>query len=158
MRLVERLSDHYRINITNRFIRPALLHLPLDQGTWDLIEILTEKYEQFRYQGFPLDELYRQIAALARFVSACRRDVVPGLRYRLSGGPSSGPDKVLRDMAVNTFSANLQLFAEQLSELYNRVMDFDMMIATKDRRPLCQEVPEFSDLNESILGDSSVII
>ncbi|MDR0496957.1 MAG: hypothetical protein LBH42_05020, partial [Treponema sp.] len=52
IRLIERIGEHYRTNISNRFIRPTLLTLPLEKSTWDSIEMLTEKLEQFRYQGF----------------------------------------------------------------------------------------------------------
>jgi hypothetical protein len=94
MRLIEQISEHYKTNISNRFIRPALLQLSLDKPTWDNIEDLTEKFDQYRYQGVHLDELYRQIIAIARFVYATRHEVAPNLRHRLNVG-GSGADKVL---------------------------------------------------------------
>ncbi|MCL1930936.1 MAG: hypothetical protein FWF55_03915, partial [Treponema sp.] len=93
MRLIERIGEHYRTNISNRFIRPALLQLSLDKMTWNQIETLTEKFEQFRYQGLQLDELYRQVAAAAKFVSATRREVAPSLRARLSSERTAGADR-----------------------------------------------------------------
>jgi hypothetical protein len=148
MSLVERIGEHYRANIANRFTRPALLQLQLDKTTWNLIETLTEKFEQYRYQGFQIDELYRQVTAAAMFIAATRREVAPSLRYRMSGG-SSGPDKVLRDMAVNAFSPNLNLMADLLGELYNRLKTLDMA-ASKDKRPLYQQLPELYGLEEII--------
>lgn len=149
MSLVERIGEHYRTNIANRFIRPALLQLPLDKTTWNHIETLTEKFEQYRYQGFQLDELYHQVTAVARFVAATRREVAPSLRFRLSSGGSSGPDKVLRDMAVNAFSSNLNLMADLVSELYSRLKALDAA-TSKDRRPLFQQLPELYGLEEVI--------
>jgi hypothetical protein len=151
MRLIERVGEHYKTNISNRYVRPALLQLQLDKTTWDHIESLTEKFEQYRYEGFHLDELYRQIASTARFVAATRREVAPSLRYRLSDGGSSGPDRVLRDMAVNTFSSNLELFAKLLCELYNKVKDIDAANAT-NKRPYYEQAPEFGDLDDLILN------
>jgi hypothetical protein len=151
MRLIERIGEHYKTNISNRYIRPALLQLPLDKTTWDNIESLTEKFEQYRYEGFHLDELYRQIAATARFVVATRREVAPSLRYRLSEGSSGGSDRVMRDMAVNTFTANLELFAKLLCELYNRVKDLDSVHAS-NKGPLYRQMPEFGDLDDLILN------
>jgi len=55
-RLIERIGEHYRTNISNRFIRPALLQLPFDNQSWDLMEDLTEKAPT---QAIHLDELYR---------------------------------------------------------------------------------------------------
>jgi hypothetical protein len=149
VRLVERIGEHFKMNISNRFIRPVLLQLPLDKQAWDLIEILTEKLEQYRYQGFHFDELYPQVAAAARFVSLCRKDVIPTLRYRLSGG--SGSEKVLRDMTVNNFASNLQLFADLLNELYVKLVELDKR-ASKGRVPLYMQIPELQDIGRQLTG------
>jgi hypothetical protein len=151
VRLIERISEHYRTNISNRYIRPALLQLPLEKQTWDLIEILTEKTEQYQYQGFHLDELYRQIAAAARFVSLTRRELVPSLRNRLSGGSNAGPDKVLRDMAVNNFGSNLQLFADLVNELYINLVELDKL-DSKGHRPLYLQIPELQEIGRMLVG------
>ena len=151
VRLVERIGDHYRANISNRFIRPTLLTLPLEKQTWDLLETLTEKIEQYRYQGFQLDELYHQILAASRFVSVTRRDLAPSLRNRLSG-VGSGPDRVLREMAVNNFSSNLQLFADLVNELYVCLVDLDRESA-KGRRPFYLSIPELGDVGRMLIGN-----
>ena len=150
IRLIERIGEHYRANISNRFIRPALLQLPLEKQAWDNIEILTEKLEQYRYQGFHLDELYRHVAAAARFVALTRRELVPSLRNRLVGS-SSGQDKVLRDMAVNNFGSNLQLFADLVNELYVCLVELDKVEA-KGRRPLYMSIPELQDIGRLLVG------
>ncbi|MCL2205858.1 MAG: hypothetical protein LBG93_07720 [Treponema sp.] len=151
IRLIERIGEHYRSNISNRFIRPALLQLPLEKQSWDLIEVLTEKIEQYRYQGFHMDELYRQIIAAARFVSYTRRELVPSLRGRLTGS-STGADKVLRDMAVNNFGSNLQLFADLLNELYVSIIELDKLEA-KGRRPVYMSHPELKDIGRMLVGN-----
>jgi len=151
MRLIERIGEHYTTNISNRFIRPALLQLSLDKMTWTHIETLTEKFEQFRYQGLQLDELYRQVAATAKFVAATRREVAPSLRQRLSGERTSGPDRVLKDMVVNAFSANLTLLAEMLGELYERLKELDV-VYTKDKRPLYQQSSEYDNIHDLLNG------
>ncbi|MDL2229025.1 hypothetical protein LJC14_02125 [Treponema sp. OttesenSCG-928-L16] len=150
IRLIERISEHYRTNISNRYIRPALLQLPLDKQTWDLIEVLTEKIEQFRYQGFHLDELYRQIASAARFVSVARKELVPGLRNRLGGSPASS-DRVLRDMAVNNFGSNLQLFADLLNELYVKLVELDKK-ESKGHLPVYAQIPELQEIGRQLVG------
>jgi len=151
IRLIERIGEHFRTNISNRFIRPALLQVNLDKTTWTHIETLTEKFDQFRYQGLQLDELYRQVAATAKFVSATRREVAPTLRQRLSGERTSGPDKVLKDMVVNAFSSNLQLLAEMLDELYERLKELDV-VNTKDKLPLYQQTSEFASIKDMLFG------
>lgn len=151
VRLLERLGEHYRSNISNRFIRPALLQLPIEKQNWDLIEALTEKVEAYQYQGTHLDELYHQVIAAARFVSITRRELVPGLRNRL-GGSSSGQDRVLRDMAVNNFASNLQLFADMVNELYITLVELDKIDA-KGHRPLYLSIPELQEIGRLLIGN-----
>ena len=151
MRLIERIGEHYTTNISNRFIRPALLQLSLDKMTWTQIETLTEKFEQFRYQGLQLDELYRQVAAAAKFVSATRREVAPSLRQRLSGDSLSAGDRVLKDMVVNNFSANLAQLAEMIGELYEKLKEFDVT-NTKNKVPLYQQSSEFDSIHDLLNG------
>lgn len=151
LRLIEQISMHYRTNISNRFIRPALLQLSLDKTTWDMIEALTEKFEHFRYQGFHLDDLYRQLAAAAKFVYATRNEIAPTLRYRLASAGSSGAEKVLRDLAVNNFSHNLKVFSDLLYELYIKLAEIDITFS-KGKRPLYEQMPELGDIGVQLTG------
>jgi hypothetical protein len=152
MRLIENIGDHYRTNISNRYIRPALLHLSLDNQAWDLIENLTEKSEQYRYQGFHLDELYRQLAAAARFVALARRDLAPTLRVRLGAlAKGNDSDRVLRDMAINNFSSNLRLFSDLVNQLYVKLVELDKENAA-GRVPLYQQIPELAEIGRMLVG------
>jgi hypothetical protein len=146
--LIEQIGEHYRTNISNRFLRPVLLQLQIDKSTWDQVEILTEKMEMFRYQGFHLDELYRQIASCARLVQAARHEMVPTLRSKLSSGPD-GPDKVLRDMAANNFMSNLQVFANRLNELYKALVEMDRA-ESKGKLPVYTQIPELFDISRQL--------
>ncbi|MDA8427077.1 MAG: hypothetical protein M0Z80_13165 [Treponema sp.] len=126
--VIESIGDHYRTNISNRFTRRALSSMTLDPGTWNLIEELTEKAENYRYQGYHLDELYSQILAAARFVYQAKRQILPNLRYLASGSVGSRmaeTDTVLREMAVNNFGPNLKILADKLNELYVKVAALD---------------------------------
>ncbi|MCL2008372.1 MAG: hypothetical protein FWG77_09830 [Treponema sp.] len=149
VRLVERIGEHYKTNISNRFLRPALLQLALEKQTWDNIETLTMKLEHFRYQGFQLDELYRQILASARFVALARRELLPNLRHRIMG--DAGADKVLRDMAINNFNSNLQVFADHVGELYQNLLRIDNF-RSKGRRPVHETIPEMIEVGSMLSG------
>jgi hypothetical protein len=151
IRLIERIGEHYRSNIANRFIRPALLQLQIDNQAWNLIEILMERGDQFRYQGYELDELYRQIAAAADLVFQDRTNLIPGIRNRQSIGAMTGPDKVLRDMAVNNFASNLQVLADLLNELFMLLVEADKVQA-RGRKPLYAQMPEVADLGQRLIG------
>ena len=151
IRIIEQIGEHYQTNISNRFLRPILLQLQIDKNTWDLIELLTEKMELFRYQGFHFDELYRQIAACARFVEAARSGLIPNLRTKLSNVPS-GPDKILREMAASNFSSNLQVFADLLHELYITLVELDKKASVKSLRPVYVQIPELSSVGRLLVG------
>jgi hypothetical protein len=151
VRLIERIGEHYRANIANRFIRPLLLQLPMDKMAWDELEVLTEKMDQYRYQGFDMNDLYRQIISTARFVSLIRRELIPGLRQRVAAVRISGTDKVMRDMAVNNFNSNLQVFADLVNELYINLVELDKAKA-HGHMPLYAQIPELRDIGIELIG------
>jgi hypothetical protein len=147
IQMVTQLGEHYRTNIDNRFVRPALLQLSLDKNVWDSIEALT-KNSQAVYQGFALEQLYREIAAAAKLVYLARRDLAPNLRNRISSmGGGAGSDRVLRDMAVNNFRPNLNVFAEMLNKLYTTLVTMDESDQKNGRQPLYTQMPEMVDVN-----------
>lgn len=148
--LIERIGSHYRANISNRFLRPILLTLQLDKLTWDQVEFLTEKEEVFRYQGFHLDELYRQIVACARLVESARSGIAPTIKSRLNAVPA-GSDKILRDMAANNFASNLQVFADMLNELYLNLTEIDDKSAGNNK-PVYTQMPELSGIERLLTG------
>jgi hypothetical protein len=151
VRIIERISEHYRANISNRFIRPVLLQLPLEKQVWDQIELLTERVNHFQYQGYLLDELYRETAAAARFVAEARSDIVPTLKRRIEKTRISPSDKVLQDMAVNAFESNLRLFADLINELYISLVEVDKKNAG-GYRPLYTRMPELQDIGSLLVG------
>jgi len=151
LRLIKQLVNHYHTNISNRFIRPVLLQIPFDDVLWNQIESITERSDQIGYQGYNIDDLYRQIAALCQFVYAVRREVAPTLRYRIGNNYSDKMDKVLRDMAVSNFSSNLQVFAGLIYELYTKLVEIDTASA-KGKRPVYKQYAELDDIQEKLLA------
>jgi hypothetical protein len=146
LQMVERLGEHYRTNIDTRFIRNALLQLPLEKKQWDLIEDLTSA-NQPRFQGFMLGTLYRQLAAVAKLASLARRDLVPNIRNRVAVlGSSSGPERILRDMAVNAFGTNMDIFMQMTNQIFATLVDLDKADQKNGRRPLYTQMPELVDL------------
>lgn len=150
IRLIEQISEHYRTNISNRFLRPVLLQLQIDKSTWDQIELLTEKLDLFHYQGFHLDELYRQIAACARFVETARNNLIPTLKAKLSNFPNSH-DKTLREMAASNFESNLKVFADLLNQLYLGLVDVDKASAGKGQ-PVYTQMLELHSVGRLLVG------
>ena len=147
IRLIERIGEHYRSNISSRYIRPALLQLPFDNQSWDLMDDLTEKPPA---QAIHLDELYREIMAAAHFVAIVRREL-PSIRSRVSRSDHTSSDKVLREMAVNNFASNLQVFADLLNELFIKLVEIDKAGA-KGKMPLHARMPELTNVGRLLVG------
>jgi hypothetical protein len=125
------------------------MQLPLDPQDLVQVEMFTQK--QGQYLGFDLEELYRQIAASARFVSMVRHDLLPVLRNRLGGGATE-QQKVFRDMAVNNFGSNLKVFADLINELYVVLVDLDKQESKGRRLPLYMQMPELVDIGRTLVG------
>jgi hypothetical protein len=151
IRLIDRIGQHYRSNIANRFIRPFLLLLPIDNTAWNTIEDFMEKESRFSYQGVELEDLYRQIAAAAQFVFLARRDM-PSIRSRQDTGHSlSEPDRVLREMTLNNLNSNLKVLADLLYELYIKLVELDK--AKNPRNPLYSQIPDLVDIGHRLIGN-----
>jgi len=149
---VEGIGEHFRTNISNRFTRRGISSLVLDPGTWNLIEELTEKLENYRYQGYHFDEIYAQIIAIARFVYQARRDLLPNIRFLASGGSDhvGASDKVFRDMAIANFGPNLKILADKVNELYIKVVTIDKENAAP-KSPVFTQIPELKELGRYLV-------
>jgi hypothetical protein len=140
---IEQLNDHYHANIANRYMRPLLLQLPIDKWIWDSIDSFSQIVEHLQYQGFAVDDLYRHILAIAHFVDITRRQLLPVLRGRATG--LSGPDKILMNMAINTFPSNVAILADSAKNLYYKLMEFDKSNA-KNGPPIYLQYPELESV------------
>jgi hypothetical protein len=150
LQMVEKLGEHYRANIDTRFIRGALLQLPVEKKQWDLIEDLTSA-SQSCFQGFTLSTLYCQLAAVAKLASLARRDLVPNIRSRVPAlGSNSGPERTLRDMAVNTFETNMDIFMQMTTRIFAALVELDKADQKNGRRPLYTQMPELVDLIKTL--------
>ena len=59
---------------------------------------------------------------------------------------------MLREMAVNNFSSNLQVFADLVNELYVCLVELDKESA-KGHRPQYMSIPELSDVGRMLVGN-----
>jgi hypothetical protein len=160
-RIVEKVGDHYTNNVANRFIRKALMILELQQAEWDRLDNLTAKSEYYKQQGFQFDELYEMIIAAAQFIYQARVRIVPNARSVISqqGGDSftakrqpGGPDqdRVLRDMAAQTFPVNLGIFSDLVNELYMKTTALDRA-AHEKKRPVYERIPELKEIGRYLV-------
>ena len=143
IRIIEQSSYHFHLNIANRVLRPFILQLNLDAETWKYLETYTENLEMYRYSGYELGELYRQIAACARFVKSLRDGFLSIKNQIISN--KNAPDKVYRDMTVNNLPNNVKIFADFLNELYSLLVDIENECG--NRPPVHTQIPELENLS-----------
>jgi hypothetical protein len=149
-RLIEKIGDHYQNNVSNRFIRKALVVLELQQSEWDRLDNLTSKAEYYKQQGFQFDELYEMILASAHFVHQARMKLLPNLKGMIAQGGTE-QDRVLRDMAAQNFPVNLEIMSDLINELYMKVAGIDKASHEK-KRPVYERIPELKDLGKYLVN------
>ena len=149
--IIDRISEHYNQNIANRYIRKVFSELTIEKGSWEKIEKLTESSEYTRMQGYSFNEMYDSIYALATFIKKVRVDIAPNLRFMLGNARPTGNEKLLMDMAVINFDANLGLLADMVNELYMKTIELDRTEAA-GRAPIYTRMPELNDIGRMLIG------
>jgi hypothetical protein len=150
-RIVEKVGDHYINNVSNRFIRKALMILELQQAEWDRLDNLTSKSEYYKQQGFQFDELYEMVLAAAHFIHEARVKMLPNIRGMLGAG-SNDQERVLRDMAAQNFGVNLKIMADLVNELYLKTTSLDKA-AHEKKRPVFERIPELKELGKMLVTE-----
>ena len=156
-KIVQKISDHYQNNISNRFMRKALLILELPQSEWDRLDGLTAKSDYYKTQGFQFDELYEMVLAAAHFIYQARQKLIPNLKAIVQSaraargreGPSD-KDMILRDMAVHNFPVNLGILTDLINELYVRTASQDRQAHGK-KPPIYEKIPELKELGRYLV-------
>jgi hypothetical protein len=158
-KLIEKIQNHYQSNLNNRYTRKALLLMKVPRGTWDAIARLTEKSDLYKVQGYQYKELYEMIHAAALFVHHARIEVTPRLKSLVAGGAetlfsrsraSTDKDRVLLEMAVNNFPANLGVFADLINELYLRTVALDKEEHVGEKA-VYERMPETQELGRLLI-------
>ncbi|MGD0725838.1 MAG: hypothetical protein ABSB63_09775 [Spirochaetia bacterium] len=149
-RIIEKVGDHFLNNVSNRFIRKALVVLELPQAEWDRLENLTNKTEYYKQNGFSYDELYEMVLAAAHFISQARQKMVPNIKGMLAQAVTE-KDKVLRDMAAQNFPVNLAILSDLINELYMKTTELDRSEHEK-KRPVYERIPELKEIGKLLVS------
>lgn len=144
-----KVADQYNMNIATRFLRPLLTGILAEDGLSRVISALTEQTDTAVTQGVHLDELYLQILSMARFIYLVRTNVLPNIRT-LAGPPANDMNRIYRDMALNNFSANINVLADLVNDLYLKAVDYD-----KAKSPnghfVYQDIPGFTEIGRYLV-------
>ena len=140
------ISKHYTQNIATRFLRPIFVGIFSDVNLMHNIADLTEHTRDFILQGQSLYDLYTQIFSMANFIFLVRRDILPNL-HNLSAANTQNAkeDKVYRVMAFSSLPLNINILADLLCELYEKLVDYDKAHSMRSRTVLSQfsQAPTF---------------
>ncbi len=146
---IKKLGVHYRNNIDNKYIKKAFNVLQIDTTTWELIRDLTKETDYT--QEYRLDELYERILAVAEFVYKARQQIVSNLRnFAERGGPLSGNDKLMQDIAISNFSANLGILSDLVYDLYLKAVEIDKRENEKTKK-VYERTPELGQLGKWLM-------
>jgi hypothetical protein len=157
--ILAKISEHFKNNITNRFLRKALLVLEIPQSTWDRLDGLQERAIYGKVDGYQLQELYEIVICAASFIHLAKKDILPRLKGLVQGNAASvlakggkepESDKILREMAISNFSSNLGIFADMVNELYVKSIALDKE-ANKNRPSIYEKIPELKQVGQYLV-------
>ena len=146
--IFEKLDDlkkQYESNMSNSFIRAALISLDLPYEIRSGIEGITDKLDYYKNQGYRFEELYNGIYGMSLFIYKARIQVVPGLKKSPSLSDVSPSERVLASMAADNLNANLNILADRLNDLYLKVVRLDVE-SHKVKCPVYTRMPELEKI------------
>jgi hypothetical protein len=155
--IIAKINEHFKNNITNRFLRKALLVMEVPQSIWDRLDGLQEKVAYGKVDGYQLQELYEIIISAATFIHKAKKDILPRLKSLVAGnvglakdGKEPESDKILREMAISNFSSNLGIFADMVNELYVKSIALDKE-ANKNKHCIFEKIPELKQIGQYLV-------
>lgn len=149
--IIERLAGHFKSSINNSYVRSALISMDLPPNTRLAMQPLTEKVDSYKLHGYRFDELYAGIIALATYIYKVRKDIYPYLRNSLSS-KAHGDEKILQLMAVDNLKTNMSVLADDVSDLYMRVVQLDKD-SHKVKPPVYERIPELQTLGQMLTSE-----
>lgn len=149
--IIERLAQHFESSINNSYVRSALISMNLPPNTRLAMQPLTEKVDNYKLHGYRFDELYSGIIALATYIYKVRKEVYPYLRNSLSG-KSAGDEKILQMLAVDNLRTNMSVLADDVSDLYMRVVQLDKD-SHQVKRPVFERMTELQTLGQLLTSE-----
>ena len=117
---LELMANHYKHNVASPVIKGEFPSLKLARRDWDEIELITERQELYRYQGYYLDDLYLKLLALARFVKHAKTQWGSNVKNLVATRYASRPasERTNAVMVAGNFVPNLSLLGEMVLELF----------------------------------------
>lgn len=145
--LINKIAASFNTLMNARFVRSAYESMDLSHGTRGIIDNFVQENAYYRANGYLLAELYNAILAMAEFVYKSRTELLPNIKYFLSGAKINDSEKLREEMAADNFKANLDIMADQIHSLYIHIVQVDKDSHTV-KTPVYQRIPELSRLGQ----------
>ena len=150
---IDRIADHVDTILNNVFIRKALTRIVLSHEYQAGMDILLSRSEAYKINGYLFDEIYRGVLGLAIWSYRARTEVLPDLKYHLSGESMPEMDRIREQMALENLKSNLNILADAINNLYVKTVSADKA-SHKRKPPVYQRLKELENLGQLLTSDT----
>ena len=150
---IDRIADHVDTILNNTFIRKALTRIVISHEYQAGMDILLSRSEAYKINGYLFDEIYRGVLGLAIWSYRARTEVLPDLKYHLSGESMPEMDRIREQMALENLKSNLNILADAINNLYVKTVSADKA-SHKRKPPVYQRLKELENLGQLLTSDT----
>lgn len=150
---IDRIADHVDTILNNTFIRKALTRIVISHEYQAGMDILLSRSEAYKINGYLFDEIYRGVLGLAIWSYRARTEVLPDLKYHLSGESMPEMDRIREQMALENLKSNLNILADAINNLYVKTVSADKD-SHKLKPPVYQRLKELENLGQLLTSDT----
>ena len=154
---IGRIADHVDTMLNNAFIRKSLSKIVISHEYQAGMDILMSKSENYKINGYLFDEIYRGILGLAMWSYRARTEMLPELKYHLSGESMPEMDRIREQLALENLKSNLDILADEINNLYVKTVAFDKSSHVR-KPPVYQRMEELGKLGQFLTADSRGLI
>jgi len=154
---IDRIADHVDTVLKNAFIRKSLSHIVISHEYQSGMDILLSRSETYKINGYLFDELYRGILGLAMWSYRGRTEMMPEMKYQLSGDSISEIDRLREQMALENLKSNLDILVDEINNLYIKTVALDKA-SHKKKPPVYKRMKELEHLGQFLTSDSRGLI
>jgi hypothetical protein len=150
---IGRIMDHVDTVLKNAFIRKSLSKIVIPPEFRSGMDILLSGSETYKVTGYLFDEIYRGILGLAMWSYRARTEMLPEMKYHLSGESLPEMDRLREQMALDNLKSNLDILADEINNLYVKTVALDKA-SHKKKSPVYTRIEELKNLGQYLTSDS----
>lgn len=154
---IGRINDQIETILNNAFIRKSLSKIVIPHEYQAGMDILLSNSENYKINGYLFDEIYRGILGMAMWSYRARTEMLPELKYHLSGEAMPEMDRLREQMALENLKSNLDILSDELNNLYIKTVAFDKSSHIQ-KAPVYRRMKELENLGQFLTSDTKGLI